>query len=181
MIVLEKIGVKTFPLDWVDLDFYPNSVGKKREIYLYENKVSVCNLIELFYSLFDDIKDEIFVFDSSWWKYCLDSWNTNTNKFNFDINNKSLESKKYLSLLNESEIEIHYSGSCKCHDWSKFLDVSLRCLIDKIAPYSHIFYCKKYDFFFYFHHTFSIGFYYKSENIAIKKIIQRANLRYNLK
>ena len=154
MKILEKDANKKFPFDWVNLDYLPESNGGKREIYLQDNVNITEGLIFMFYLLFRSTKNNIQIYNSSWWDFCLDTWDSN----------KADETKDYLKILYESHIEYGYSGSCNCFNWDRFLHVTLRCIITHKAPYSPIFYEDRNDFFFYFHHSGSIGIYYKNNN-----------------
>lgn len=180
MKTLEIIKNKKFPLTWVNLDFYSESEGSKVEIYLLNNENLTEDLMLMFYSLFRTIKSNIKVYNPSWWDFCLDTWNINEDKYDYELNGKSIESKDYLIMLKESEIEIDYSGICTCSDWDKFLKIILACLITNQAPYSPVFYNEESDFFFYFHHTGSIGFYYKMKNEVVEKILKIATEEYNV-
>ena len=73
MKVIEKLTSGNFPFSWVDVDYYPNSNGEKVEIYL-RNGNGVSELILMFYTLFSKVKADIMIYNSSWWDYCLDTW-----------------------------------------------------------------------------------------------------------
>ncbi len=181
MKILQKLTTSNFPFKWVDITFLPNSAGIRKEIYVINNEDTVDELVLLFYSLFGNIKNEILIYDSYWWDFCLDTWNISTNEYDYEIEGKSIETGNYLQMLKDSDIEIGFSGSCECNDWDKFLTIILRCIINHTAPYSPKFYHNQYDFFFYFHHTGSIGLYYSSENEAVKKILEKAGKEYEVK
>ena len=125
----------------------------------------------MFYTLFGGAKSNIKVYNPSWWDYCLDTWNAKSDKYDYELEGKSDESKDYLIMLKESSIENSYSGTCICNNWDKFLSIILACIVTNIAPYSPVFYDEENDFFFYFHHSGSIGFYYKIRNEVVEKII----------
>jgi hypothetical protein len=180
MKVIEKLTSGNFPFSWVDVDYYPNSNGEKVEIYL-RNGNGVSELILMFYTLFSKVKADIMIYNSSWWDYCLDTWDHNKDEYDYSAFNKSEETIRYLGLLEESSIDIGYSGSCRCLNWDRFLSVSLRCLLNHIAPFSPLFYSEDNNFFFYFHHTGSIGFYYKNQYNIVQDILQKANLEYDIK
>jgi hypothetical protein len=59
--------------------------------------------------------------------------------------------------------------------------IILKCIVSHQAPYSPIFYDEVNDFFFYFHHSGSIGLYYKIENETIKNILENASDEYDIK
>lgn len=168
--ILKKLN-KDFPLKWVNLDFLPDSSGKKVEIYLSQKDHLSQELILMFYLLFNYVKDNIEIYNPSWWDFCMDTWNYAEDKYDYSLDSKTEESRKYLIMLRESDIEIGYSGICNCNDWDKFLSIILDCIMTHQAPYSPIFYDEKNDFFFYFHHSGSMGFYYYSENEIISKIL----------
>jgi hypothetical protein len=114
-------------------------------------------LISLFYTLFGNLKNNLLIYNKSWWDFCLDTWDPNTDGYNCDLKDKSEESREYLEMLKESGIEIGYTGCCKCEYWDKYLPIILKCITSHIAPYSPRFCDVENEFFFYFHHTGSIG------------------------
>ncbi len=181
MKILNKTTIEDFPFTWVNLDFLPESNGNKVEIYLVNNEDLVEGLISMFNHLFRTIKNSIKVYNSSWWDFCLDTWNVKKDEYDYELDGKSIESKDYLIMLEESTIEIDYSGTCICNDWEKFLKVILPCIVTHQAPYSPIFYDDNYDFFFYFHHSGSIGFYYRKQNDVVEKILTIANDKYDIR
>lgn len=180
MNVLNKGSNKDFPLTWANLDYLPESKGHKLEIYLTNNSEVIDSLILMFYILFRETKNNVKVFNLSWWDYCLDTWNPFNDSLNYSIDAVSPETKDYLIMLKESDIENGYSGVCECNDWTRFLSVILTCILTHRAPYSPIFFNEENDFFFYFHHTGSIGFYYRSKNDVIEKIIGIAAVDYDI-
>lgn len=181
MKTLDKITNQDFPLTWANLNSLTDSKGFKVEIYLNNNDNLVEELILMFYTLFQTTKDNVKIYDPSWWDYCLDTWDPNKDQYNYELEGKSDETKKYLIMLKESSIELGYSGICRCNNWDKFLRVSLNCIVTHRAPYSHIFYHVEKDFFFYFHHTGSIGFYYKERNEAVEKILSFSKEQYDIR
>ena len=52
------------------------------------------------------------------------------------------------------------------------------CIVFHEAPYSHIFYNEIENFFFYFHHTGSIGLYYEEESETMLNILNLAEMEY---
>jgi hypothetical protein len=180
MNILEKIDDKDFPFKWMNLNSLVQSTGIKKEIYLENQDAVVEELIYMFYFLFKNLKEDIRVYNESWWDYCLDTWDPNKDEYNYNLIGKSDETRKYLALLMDSGIEVGYSGTCACNDWDKFLHTILNCLVNHVAPFSPIFYNIKNNFFFYFHHTASIGIYYEKENSEINRILAAAKLEYNI-
>jgi len=184
MKILEKKIEKEFPFSWVDLDYYPESKGKRTEIYLLNtsrDSENTSELILLFNKLFGELRNNIFIYNKSWWDFCLDSWNIYNEKDDYSFNNKSDETKDYFNLLIDSHIEMGFGGSCKCLNWNAFFNILLPCILTHKAPYSPLFYHCENDFFFYFHHTESIGLYFREYNIEIHKIIKTAKEYYELK
>lgn len=181
MKTVEKIINQKFPLTWANLDSYAESKGNKLEIYLINNENCIEGLILMFYTLFRTIKSNIKVYSPSWWDFCLDTWNVKEDRYDYELEGKSVESKDYLIMLKESFIDLGYSGVCKCNDWDKFLKITLGCIITHNAPYSPIFYDDENNFFFYFHHTGSIGFYYKMRNEGVEKILSIAKKEYDVR
>ncbi|PRD44536.1 hypothetical protein [Sphingobacterium haloxyli] len=181
MKTLDKITNQNFPLPWVDLDSYMESKGDKIEIYLIEKRNLVEGLILMFYTLFRTGKSNIKVYMPSWWDYCLDTWDIKNDRYDYELEGKSIETKDYLLMLKESSIELGYSGICSCNDWDKFLSITLTCIVTHKAPYSPIFYDEENDFFFYFHHTGSMGFYYKTRNEVVEKILNISKREYDVR
>lgn len=174
MKILNKTYISDFPFQWANLDYLPDSKAIRKEIYLKDQIDLVEGLIFLFYSLFKDLKQKLIIFDRAWWDFCLDTWNAKYDTYDYTIETKSEETKAYLNMLKESEIEISYSGSCYCENWEKYLPIILKCIINHQAPYSPIFCDLENNFFFYFHHTGSIGLYYRTENSVVQNIIEIA-------
>lgn len=181
MKILDKITNQSFPISWANLDSYPESNGHKIEIYLDKNEHLIEGLILMFYTLFGNIKNNIKLYNPSWWDYCLDTWNVKEDKYDYEFEGKSVESKEYLLLLKESSIELGYSGICRCNDWDKLLSITLACIITHEAPYSPVFYAEESDFFFYFHHSGSIGLYFKFRNEVIDKILITAKEEFYIR
>ena len=90
----------------------------------------------------------------------------------------SKETVSYLHILQDSNIAKGYSGCCVCNDWDTYLSVALDCIMKGIAPYGNFIYNSKEQFFFYFHHTGSIGLYYENETPSIFAL--RKNDKYEV-
>lgn len=180
MKIIEKVKTDAFPFDWVNLECYPDSQGYRTEVYLKDEGDVTTNLIFMFYELFASEKDNISIYNNSWFDFTLDTFNIESKEVDYTLENKSEPTKKYLQMLIDGYIEPSYSGSCKCLDWDMFLSIVLECITSYIAPYSHLFYNEKQEYFFYFHHTGSIGFYYKKLLPSVSKIIERSKERYIL-
>jgi hypothetical protein len=181
MKIVEKIENQDFPIEWANLDSLSDSKGYRVEIYLIRNDNLLEDLISMFNTLFRTIKKSIKLYDSSWWDYCLDTWDPNNDKYDYELEGKSDETRDYLIMLKASSVEVGYSGVCRCIDWNVFLRVSLTCIVTHKAPYGHIFYDEENDFFFYFHHSGSIGFYYKERNEIIEKILSISKDEYDVR
>jgi hypothetical protein len=175
-----KEEIKDFPFDWANLNSYRESSSYRKEIYLKDHNSMIEGLIFLFYSLFGHAKNRFIIYNKSWWDFCLDSWDFNKDEYNYDLESKSAETQEYLKILKESEIQVNYSGCCICMDWDRFLFVVLKCIISHKAPYSPLFCDVEEEYFFYFHHTGSIGIYYKNENDAIKEILAKSYKGYTV-
>ena len=178
---MKKILTKSnihFPFAWVDLDHYPSSNANRVEIYIKEQSDLKENLKILFYDFFENIKDDIYVYNRSWGDFTLDTWNIDTDTYDYSFLNKPAMTANYLQLLQDSNIVYSYSGSCQCHNWDIFLSITLSCIVTHLAPYSPIFYYSKNNFFFYFHHSGSIGLYFKEEDEIMSKIMKLALENY---
>lgn len=178
MNIIRVVEPKEFPLKWANFNNYPESKAYKKEVYLKEFDNIVNGLIELFYNLFDNYKTNLYVYNDSWWDFTLDTWDFQNNTHDYSLDNKSKEVIDYLSMLKNSGIEKGYSGVCDCLNWTNFLQIILPCIVSHQAIYSPIFYNAKENFFFYFHHTGSIGLYYEKESNAILNILNLANKKY---
>jgi hypothetical protein len=178
---LIKVNDK-FPFEWVNLEYYKDSDAFRKEIYLKTNETEdiIGDLIIMFFNLFGDIKHELSIYNFLWWDYCIDTWNIQLDSYDYSLENKSIETQKYMRMLLDSKIEVNYGSSCKCTDWEYFLNVTLSCLISHQAPYSPLIFSVKYNVFFYFHYTGSIGLYYKNVNSRIEYIFNIAKNEYTI-
>lgn len=179
-VILTPEKKQSFPFDWVkfDSDLCLRADGFKIEIYLKKDRVGIEDMKRLFYELFGCAKDELFVYSSSWWDFCIDTWNIQDNTFHYDDKSVSDETARYLSMLQYSCIEKGYCGCCKCNDWDVYLSRTLDCILKCIAPYGDFIYNPKRQYFFYFHHTGSIGLYYRNEDYFIQTL--KANSKYKI-
>lgn len=179
MKVIEAIKGNEFPFSWANLENYRETKAERVEMYLREDENLEEGLMFLFYSLFGKHKDEIFVYEKSWWNLCLD---IDEDAFeNKDDLMHTLKIKKdYLQIIENANLENEYTGSCKCMDWDAFLPVVLRGILDYLIIYSPVFYNKEHDFFFYFHYTGSIGMYYHKNKVT-DEILEIAATQYDLK
>lgn len=181
MKILKQIQENKFPIKWANLDYLPNSEAKRVEIYLTDQVKPVEGLLLMFQSLFKNLEDKILIYEKLWWDFCLDTWNPITDQYDYGLNGKSEETKDYLLMLKRAEIPLDYSGSCECFDWNSYLSVILKCIISHRAPYSPILYNEENGFLFYFHHSGSIGIYYRDNNAIITNIIEKAEKYYVVK
>ena len=178
MYPLAKTTENSSAFDWFNYDYYPDSNGHKFELYLHEHRTkSIKQLIELFEVLFSEVKDQIIIGQSKvgeeWGGFCMDTWDMNRQENNYDFSKLSSVTIDYLNLLLDSRIEFDYRGFCRCHDWEHFLRVILGAIISHKAPYSPLFYNISSDYIFYFHHTFSIGLFYRKQNDAVETILEQ--------
>jgi hypothetical protein len=181
MNVLETLENPEFPLKWAILEGLRKNTCPRKEIYLRGNDDEMNDLMYLFYKLFGECKDELLVYNKWWWEFCLSVWNIEKHEYNFDISTKSENCGAYLKLLNESGVPRDYFGCCKCNSWDAFLPIILKCVLSHEAPYSPIFVNATDEFFFYFHHTGSIGIYYKTaENTTVRRILETASELYDV-
>jgi len=179
MRVIEKYSDRDFNgFDWLNFDYLPESDGFKFELYFQESEDLVSRSIFYFYLLFKDFIPDIIIStfkpESEWGNFCLDTWDIESDRYDYSPENKQEPTASYLTMLRDSEIESDYSGFCKCFDWDKFLYVTLHCVMQHVAPYSMMFYVPNKEVVFYFHHTGSIGLYYKELNKGVRSIIQKA-------
>jgi hypothetical protein len=175
--VLYKSDSDIDKFSWVDYDYYPNSHGFKVELHCKKDEGYVSSMLTLFYRLFGEESSDIVIGQPfpgvEWGQFCIDTWNFDSDSPNYDFENKSAETVRYLNFLLESRIEFNYQGLCGCNDWRAMLLVVLECIISHKAPYSLLFYNLEGEYFFYFHHSFSIGLYYKEKNQSIADLFDR--------
>lgn len=179
MSVLTKTYDLSIPFDWVDTNHLPDSISQRMEVYL-KGKQSINSLKLLFTELFYEFEKELIIYDKSWGNFCLDTWNIKSDEYDYSLYNKSLETMRYLKMLDDSAVEVNYSGCCICNDWDLFLDITLNCVVNHIAPFGHLIFHKTGELFFYFHHSYSIGIYYKEENEVVLKLLKEINSNENL-
>src|SRR6185369_8123850 len=94
--------------------------------------------------------------------------------YNYSSEGKSPETARYLEMLQASSIEPSFDGLGYSQDWDSFLSIILDCIMTHKTLYSFDFYDLSNQFMFYFHHTGSLGIYYKQFNDAIMHILQQA-------
>lgn len=186
MKILRKVSSNRFNgFDWLNFDYLPDSEGYKFEIYLDQIDNLVPYFVSHFYSLFGQLSDELVIgtfANCMWGDFCLDTWDVQNDRYDYSSSNKGEPTASYLDMLHDSEIEPNYQGYCQCVDWNIFLYVTLSCVIKHTAPYSMMFYAPTYEFVYYFHHSGSLGVYYREFNDEIKMIIRKAkeeNLEIN--
>lgn len=164
------------PFDWLDFEMLTNSDGYKFEIYP-SNSNSSENLFSIFVKLFGRYSDELIIgqfADAEWGDYCIDTWDLENEKYDYSPVGKSAQTSRYLKLLSDNEIEPSYKGYCKTFDWDTVLPVFLECVLNHVANYSIMIYSPSNEFVFYFHHTNSVGVYYRDSNKAISDIVSSA-------
>ncbi len=181
MNILLPTSLKEQPFSWLDTNYLPDSVSERIEIYLGEEEGGSSALLLMFNRLFYELSDDLLIYNKSWWAFCIDTWDINSNQFIFETEAFSNETKSYLRLLRNSNLDKDFEGCCKCTNWDLFLSIVLECLLKHIAPYSPLFLNLGEEFAFYFHHSGSIGLYYKSENPVVERIVTRASALYDIK
>lgn len=178
--IIQKVEMDAGNFSWINYDSYSDSNASKFEIYCKGAEKNAQSLIDLFKHLFDGKFSDLVIgqpsLEMEWGQFCIDTWDFENNLSDYSFEEKSIETIDYLDLLLESKIEFDYKGFCKCNDWTNFLSIVLECILNHKAPYSLLFYNSKEGYFFYFHHTFSLGLYYKELNHTIENILQRAKI-----
>jgi hypothetical protein len=163
------------PYKWLNFTNLPASKGYKFELYVRKEEVTTNDLIQVFHKLFEPFIEELEISGGgNWGDFCIDTWNIYNDTYDYSPSGKSQETTDYLQMLEDNGIEPEYSGLCCCYDWERFLPIVLDCILVGRAPYSLDFYCPGYEFMFYFHHTGSLGLYYKKFNDAIMHILKQA-------
>ncbi|GAA4234266.1 hypothetical protein GCM10022291_13310 [Postechiella marina] len=177
MKLLKKTQFKAY--NWLNFESLPESDGYKFELYS-KLDIDVTEITILFYSLFkkfiDDLQVGQFGINSEWGDFCIDTWDLHNDRYNYSPEGKSNSTAAYLTMLIENEIGPDYNGFCRSLNWDKFLPIVLDCILNHMASYSIMIYAPKHDFVFYFHHTGSIGIFYKELNDGVKHIIERAKI-----
>lgn len=174
MIILEKKECGNVPFKWIDLDDLRESNGYRLEGYLNSN-YTIEHLILMFYDLFGACKNDLVIYESGWGDFCLDTWNVHNDTYDYSLENKTAESKEYILMLQESNIAPNYVGCCSCNNWDKYLYTTLNCILNHVAPYGQKIFHLNAEFFFYFHHSYSMGFYFKEKNAIIDNILKKLN------
>jgi hypothetical protein len=179
MRIIEKYRNANFQgFSWLNFDSLPKSDGYKFEAYMAESDDTVTDLILIFYALFKPLVNDIIISDfkpdGKWGDFCIDTWDIQNDRYDYSPDNKKEPTASYLKMLIDCEIEPTYPGFCKCLDWDKFLHITLQCVTQHTAPYSMMFYVPDHEFVFYFHHTGSLGIYYKKLNRGIRDVIKKA-------
>ena len=79
--ILKMQEGESFPFCWVkfDSDSCIDVQGHKIEIYIKKDSVSIDDMKSLFCDLFGTVVDELSIFSPSWWDFCIDTWNIQTN------------------------------------------------------------------------------------------------------
>ena len=174
MRILEKMDFRTFR--WLNFDNLKESDCYRFEIY-FEDNASLSEISSVSYMLFNPNLNDIFLgqfgVDSEWGDFCLDTWDINKDRYDYSLEGKSGPTLRYLKMLKENEVNPEYTGFCKLLNWYSFLEINLDCVLNHIAPYSTVFYNSKFQYMFYFHHSKSIGVYYKHLNEGVNHILNK--------
>lgn len=175
MRLLEKTRFNAY--SWLNFESLPDSKGYKFELYP-NSDLNITELVLLFYSLFKKFIDGLqigqFGKNAEWGDFCVDTWDLHHNRYDYSPEGKSKSTSAYLNMLIANEIEPDYNGFCKSLNWEKFLPIILDCILSHTASYSVMIYAPNDEFVFYFHHTGSIGVYYKELNNGVMHIIEKA-------
>ena len=178
---LETIPGSVFPFNWVNLANYRESEALRKELYLPDHSNNCQDMIVLFYDLFGDAKEDLVIYNGSWWDFCLDTWNIQEDSYDYNLNGKTELTKAYLGMLEESDIEIGFEGLCVCNEWDRFLTIVVSCILSHNALYSPLFCNTSEQYFFYFHHTASLGLYYSEETLSIRNVLKKTATDCELK
>ncbi|MFZ6014586.1 MAG: hypothetical protein ACOYXT_29875 [Bacteroidota bacterium] len=175
MRVIEKVNFEAF--NWLNFESLPDSNGFKFELYP-KTEGTIDGLMLVFYDLFGRLKNDLvigqFGIDSRWGDFCIDTWDIENDRYDYSPGDKSESTSNYLRMLAENEVNAEYTGFVKCRDWDKFLPVILDCVLSHTAPYSVMVYAPDHELVFYFHHTGSLGVYYKELNNEVRCVLQKA-------
>ena len=182
---------KTPDFSWFNYDDFSSSDAHRIELYCYldnnekaisqyEDTINKNRLIDFFKLFFLNSIDNIVIGqdtpDGIWGGFTTDVWKLNGDSFVFNSNGVlSEETNNYLNLLQESHISFDYKGFCTCSDYNIFLNIILDCVLKNIAPYSPLFYNISREIVLYFHHTYSVGIYYRN-TILIDEIKRNAKI-----
>ncbi len=176
MKVLDKRVESRIPFDWLNLEDMASSSCFRVEIYLPDGVNPNEHLKAMFYQLFTNFKYDLVVANGRWGDFCLDIWNPETDEYDYALDDKEAETRSYLEMLLQSNIEFDYEGLCVCKDWDSFLDAVIPCVTNHLAPFSPMLYNVDEQFVFYFHHTGSIGLLYRNQTKTIDDICACAKL-----
>ena len=163
--------------EWINLEQLEKSSGKRVEIYS-QPQIQLKDFIFQTKNLFGALGEEFILLhigpSPSWGDYCLDTWNITTGEADYSLQGKCPATQDYLLYLEASDISPLYQGGCICRNWDSFLPILIKCLFDKVAPYSPLLIRKSMDAFFYFHHSGSWGVYLQHETEWTKTVLERA-------
>ncbi len=168
---------------WLNFDNFRQGKGYGFQLYFPESKnITNQDLIAVFHALFEPFLNNLTIAllepgtseEGGWGDFCLETWNIQQDTYDYSPEGKSPETARYLEMLQASHIEPSYDGLGYCQYWDQFLSITLDCVMTHKALYSFDFYELTNQFLFYFHHTRSLGIYYKQFNDAIMHILQQA-------
>ncbi len=191
--------IETSPsIDWFNYKDYRQSESFRAELYLasasgseqtdlseIDYALQRNQLVEVFNFLITGSEDDLVLMQgeqsSPWSGMTLDVWRFDEEKDEFILTfdeGFSQETEAYLSLLKASNIPLDYAGACKCINWDEFLPILLDCVLKHIAPHSPLVYDTTREIVIYFHHTFSLGVYYRQA--AFRELIDKVALIYGV-
>ena len=161
---------------WLNFDYLPDSKAGRFEIYFEESGDVISKFIQLFNVIFNkslsNVLIKTFGEESEWGDFCIDTWDAESDEYDYSPENKTEPTSSYLSMLKDSGVEPSFTGFCQCNDLDKFLYIIIHCVMDYKAPYSMMFYDIDNEIVFYLHHSCSFGVYYKELNANVKSIIE---------
>lgn len=178
--LLQKTNKSVFPFEWIDFERLRNSQSFRLEIYLNEDVEDYqIGLEELFVTLFSQHKKSLNIYYDNWGDFAYEDLDPD-DLASFANEGTPFVPFGYTEVLEDSKIEKTYVGSCECLDWDSFIKLEIKYVVKWRAMYGHYFFSPDCEFFFYFHHTGSIGFYYKEENSQVREILSKAKAQYRL-
>ena len=175
--ILQKTTTHIASIRWLNTSFLRDSQAHRLEIDSPGEDTDCQGFSDWIFQLFEPYLGECFISNrGEWGDFCLwldPDWES-TNPSGYKHSASLIEG--YQSMLTASLIEDAYAGDCTCTDWKVFLDLTVACVVDKLALYSPIIYSPALGIAFYYHYSYSIGFFYTDESPVASLILSQVQV-----
>lgn len=174
--ILQKATTRIASISWLNTSFLRDSKANRLEIDFPGEDTDCQGFSDWVFQLFEPYLGECFVSNrGEWGDFCLaldpDFQAIAPAAYQYTA---SL-TKHYAEMLQASAIEPDYADDCTCQDWKTFLDLTVACVVDQLALYGPVIYSPALGIAFYYHYSFSIGFFYTDESPVASRIIAQAH------